>query len=328
MVRTKDVVLMATVSSFENIVQPGRHELKQFSELFAPVYRASSPEARRNAVAALSRCPTLPDAVARFIASQPIEIAALFLTRSPAIGDETLIAIARSHGAAHAKAIAARDNLSVKVVDALVSLHDGHASRRPAVAEVLAAAAPRTAPPAAIENTAVTATVSGEEALRQQLKSLIQRDTIARAEEDPDQRDATHDALLVRFARQRQARNFSRLLASVLGSSQWLTNRILIDVSGLQLATALVAMGMTEEDATFILRQFYPHLAAADGTGTAVDTLWRRLDAASCGDRLAAWIRADDYTQGKLDEAPPANANHSLPAARPVFGHARGQGRR
>jgi uncharacterized protein (DUF2336 family) len=324
MVRTKDVVLMATVSSFESIAQPGRHELRQFSELFAPVYRASSPEARRNAVAALSRCPTLPDAVARFIGSQPIDIAALFLTRSPAIADETLIAIARSHGAAHARAIAARDNLSVKVVDALVSLHDGHANRRPTTAEAPTA---RPAPAPALPAEPVM-TVSGEEALRQQLKALIQRDTIARAEEDPDQRDATHDALLVRFARQRQARNFSRLLSSILGSSQWLTNRILLDVSGLQLATALAAMGMAQEDATFILRQFYPHLSAADGEASQVDTLWRRLDPASCGDRLAAWIRADDYTQGKLEEAPAANANHDVVTARPVFGHARGVGRR
>ena len=97
MVRTKDVVLMATVSSFEVMGQPGRHELRQFAELFEPVFRASSLEARRNAVAALARCAVLPDAVSWFLASQPVELAAIFLTRSPAIDDNMLIAIARSH---------------------------------------------------------------------------------------------------------------------------------------------------------------------------------------------------------------------------------------
>jgi uncharacterized protein (DUF2336 family) len=320
MVRTKDVVLMATVSSYEGMGQPGRHELKQFSELFEPLYKASSPEARRNAVAALARAPMLPQAVALFVGSQPIEIAALFLTRSPAIDDETLIAIARHQGSAHARAIAARENLSVKVVDALVSLHQGNAGTR----------APVDMPPVAAAHPA-TPIESREEDVRRQLRSLVERETIASAEDSNEARAEMHSALLIRFARLRQVRDFSYLLSNMLGSSQWLSNRILLDISGLQLATALIALDIEASDGIFVLKQFYPHLEAISGNVGRAEALWHGLDADDCIDRLTAWIRADDYTQGKTPQQNAANANRpapALPAQRPSFGHMRGIARR
>jgi uncharacterized protein (DUF2336 family) len=320
MVRTKDVVLMATVSSFESMGQPGRHELRQFAELFEPVFKASSLEARRNAVAALARCVVLPQAVSWFLASQPIDLAAIFLTRSPAVDDNTLIAIARSHGAGHARAIAARENLSVKVVDALVSLHQGQELGRKTLA-------PETLRP---ESTVKSA--EREEQLRLQLKSLVYRDTVARAEEHPDNVEDVQQALLVRFARLCQARDFSQLLSNILGSSLWLTNRIMLDLSGLQLATALISINIQAEDGVFILKQFYPHLSASTADLSRAEMLWSGLDAGDCLERLDAWIRADDYTQGKrVDSEVGANANDAAPALpmiRPVFGHARGAGRR
>jgi uncharacterized protein (DUF2336 family) len=317
--RTKDVVLMATVSSFESMGQPGRHELRQFAELFEPVFKASSAEARRNAVAALSRCPMLPVAVSWFLGQQPIDIAAIFLTRSPAIDDDTLIAVARSRGAAHAKAIAARENLSVKVVDALVSLHQGQEMGR------------RLPAPDGAETGAAPVIAARGEQLRRELKSLVYRDTIVRAEQHPDNLEALQQALLVRFARLRQARDFSQVLSNVLGSSLWLTNRIMLDLSGLQLATALISINTPAEDGVFILGQFYPHLAVATGDAKRAESLWSGLDAGECRDRLGAWIRADDYTQGRQPDAEAANVNEAaapLPALRPAFGHARGTLRR
>jgi uncharacterized protein (DUF2336 family) len=255
--------------------------------------------------------------VALFIGSQPIEIAALFLTRSPAIDDETLIMIARRQGPAHARAIAARENLSVKVVDALVSLHQSHGgARMPAQAAPAAPAKSR---------------ADREEDLRQQLKALVERETIARAEDNADIRAEMHSALLIRFARLRQARDFSYLLSNMLGSSQWLSNRILLDVSGLQLATALIALDVEASDGVFVLKQFYPHLELVSGNIGRAEALWHGLDADDCIDRLTAWIRADDYTQGKAPEQNAANANlpaPALPANRPAFGHMRGIARR
>ena len=65
--RNKDVVLMATVTSFQALSFPGKWELRQFAELFQPLFAGSSMEARREAVAALSQCPNVPGAVALFI---------------------------------------------------------------------------------------------------------------------------------------------------------------------------------------------------------------------------------------------------------------------
>lgn len=322
--RMKDVVLMATVSSFENMAQPGRHEQKQFSELFEPVFKASRIEARRNAIAAISRCATVPEQVAWFIATQPIALAAIFITTSPAISDEMLIQIARTQGPLHAKAVAARENLSVKVVDALVSLHstlDKHRSEDKA--------APRDAESALIEEQGFV--VSREELLRQQLKALVHRDTLAREAEMPESVEDTRTSLLIRFARLKEGRSFSFALADALGSSRWLSERIMLDLSGQQLATALMALGLDEADACFMLTQFYPHLKETDGAASRAVALWSGLDPERCDDRMRAWLRADDYAEGRTPEdEQAANANDApaLPQTmeRPAFGRRRAVG--
>ncbi|RMI04537.1 hypothetical protein DA101_029465, partial [Sinorhizobium meliloti] len=83
--RLKDVVLMATVTGFESLRIPSRSDMKQFAELFEPLFLGSSNEARRQAAAALSQCPHVPEPVALLIGSMPISIAAAFLARATAI---------------------------------------------------------------------------------------------------------------------------------------------------------------------------------------------------------------------------------------------------
>lgn len=306
---------MATVTSFEAMAHPGRHELKQFAELFEPVFKASSPEARRNAVAALARCPVVPQSVAWFIACQPLPIAAIFHTRSPAIDDDTLIAVARTQGSGHARAIAARANLSVKVVDALVALHQGHDSDF------------RIANP---DYKDWPARPDRAEAVRQDLKTMVLRDTLAREAESEEAVEETRHALLVRFARLREIRRFSLALAELLGASHWLSDRILLDLSGVQLASALVAMGTEPADGIFVLTQVYPHLAQEAGSASRAAAIWASIDETEAEDRVAAWIRADNLTQGVKDEpALPANHNPEPDGRiaigdRPAYAHARG----
>lgn len=110
--RKKDVVLMATVTNFENVPLPSKTDLRQFAELFMPLFNASTDEAKREAIAALSQHPNVPSAVAFFIACQPISLAAPFLIASKCLDDDTLITIARTQGAAHARAIVRREDLS------------------------------------------------------------------------------------------------------------------------------------------------------------------------------------------------------------------------
>lgn len=323
--RMKDVVLMATVSTFESMPQPGRHELKQFSELFEPVFKASGLEARRNAIAALSRCHTLPEQVAWFIATQPIAMAAIFITTSPALSDAMLIELARTQGPAYARAVAARDNLSVKVVDALVSLHTALEKH---VAED--AVPPRDREAALLEEQGFALT--REEQVRQQLKALVQRDTISRAADTPESLEDMSINLLVRFARLREARNFSHALADALGSSRWLSERIMLDLSGQQLATALVALGADPADGQFMLAQLYPHLAASVDGKSRARILWEGLDPERCDERMLAWLRADDEAEGRTPMAAAANANdeaeHVASVERPAFGRRRAAGAR
>lgn len=327
-IRKRDVVLMATVTSFEALSTPTRIELKQFAELFRPLYEQSSHEARRQAVAALSRLETLPQAVCFFVGSQPINIAAIFLSQSPAISDATLIDIARSQGEPHARAIATRANLSPIVVDALAALHDGSSYRRnvkPAEAERDGAdASPQASTETSPQKSPETSTLSApsetahkasstrtgnstpelarlarEEALRNELRQLV----AAKAPEEARPAvmlraaDEMAQALMSRFARARQMPLFARVLTDALDASSGLSERILLDVSGLQLASTLIALGLRPADTRQILTAIYPHLAQiVDGRNRAFQ-LVRSLDPADCVARVIAWRRADIYTR-------------------------------
>jgi uncharacterized protein (DUF2336 family) len=305
--RRKDVVLIATVTSFESLSRPSRSELRQFAELFSPLFTASSEEARRHAVAALSQSDSVPPAVAFFIASQPIAIAAPFLAASPCLDDNTLITIARSQGAAHAKAIVLRENLSPKVIDALVSLrHDRPAS--PTTSEPEQTSDRREPAPQHVVTVADEERLWREEQLRQRIKALAAH--VHRTEDDRlGLRTLTpvQEALLVRFARNREGGMFAATLADGLTASRWLAERILLDISGQQLATTLKALGMDEADALFVLLRFYPHLGNRTNGISRGQFLWNVLEPEECGRRVEAWRRADSYTARESEFSPAAN---------------------
>ncbi|MGV8936054.1 MAG: hypothetical protein ACOH2J_02965 [Allorhizobium sp.] len=378
--RKKDVVLMATVSSFESVEHPTKSELRQFAELFMPLFQASTDEAKRQAVAALSQSTQVPPAVAIFIASQPIAVAAPFLIASPCLTDELLIMIARSQGAAHARAIVRREALSPTMIDALVGLRQASlpekparekAPRRPqpphaalavsaaptapdvaaAAVSVAAspmpaaqiepaapglpvapvAAAPANATPKASEERdgqravfdgaiiapseqpAVANTLqSREEALRLQIKQLaahIVRPPVDRL----GLRTLTpiQAALLVRFARAREAGHFATTLADSLSSSRWLSERVMLDISGRQLALTLTGLGMEIEDAEFVLCRLYGHLAQDSDGASRAAVLLSSLDPVDCEERIESWRRADSYTYqtGDTADAPAGREN-------------------
>jgi uncharacterized protein (DUF2336 family) len=297
--RKKDVVLMATVTSFEGLPHPSRSELRQFAELFAPLFNASSEEARRQAVAALSQSRNVPPAAAFFIASQPIAVAAPFLISSPCLSNEALITIARSQGIDHAHAIARRESLSPIVVDALVGLRYDQNARRADSTDKQAAAEPpavEVAAPSAGE----TERQSREDQLRRRIKLLAGH--VERAENDRlglRNISTIQAALLVRFARSREAGLFAGVLADALSASRWLSERIMLDISGQQLATTLKGLGLETSDALFVLTRFYGHLEEAGAGESRAETLWASLDTEDCGERVEAWRRADGYTYGQ-----------------------------
>lgn len=313
--RNKDVVLMATVTSFQALSFPGKSELRQFAELFQPLFAGSSMEARREAVAALSRSPNLPLSVAAFIASQPISIAAPFLASSPALSDDMLIMIARTQGADHARAIVKRERLSPTVIDALVSLRHALPPRpeKAKVEETKVEPLQKTAPSsfdkvmadlemsdlsgAVAPQKTVPEPVAREEALRQTIKRMAYQQRPPR-EDRLGRRQATpvQTALLVRFARAHDGGFFATTLADILSSSRWLAERILLDISGRQLATTLAGVAMEDRDAVFILEHIYPHLARRENDASRAETLLFGMDPDQAEARIDSWIRADRYT--------------------------------
>lgn len=299
---------MATITSFEGMGHPSKSELRQFAELFTPVFQASSEEAKRQAVAALSQCPVVPQAVALFIGCQPIAIAAPFLTSSQAIEDDTLITIARTQGAAHARAIVSRPSLSPEVIDALVGLHQAEPDRGMTAPD----AQIDTPPPKA--DATETERLSREEALRLQIKQAARH--LARDDKDRlglRSLSETQEALLVRFARERDALQFATTLADALSSSHWLAERIMLDTSGQQLAVTLVSLGMGIADAVYSLERFYPHLTERHGSVSRAWLVLDGIDAEESQARVEAWRRADSYTYLPKDASAPR------PAA-PLFG--------
>lgn len=348
---------MATVTSFEALHYPSKNELRQFAELFTPLFHASTEEARRQAVAALSQCPNVPSAVAFFIASQPISIAAPFLVSSPCLTDDLLIMIARTQGSAHARAIVRREHLSPTVIDALVGLRHSEPAKAEATAGAPAAAGPVAAaaapaptsamqPPAGpvshqpatsgktgkTARTAKTAKASAPAAaLSSEPAQTADAPDLSAAEREEQLRDqirrlAAHitrptadrlglrtitpiqSALLVRFARNREGGAFATTLADILSSSRWLAERILLDLSGRQLATTLIGVGMEPAEAMYVLERLYPHLAKPATGATRAEQLWNALEPIECEERIETWRRADGYTYGRLRSANPAEA--------------------
>jgi uncharacterized protein (DUF2336 family) len=286
--RLKDVVLMATVTGFEGLRHPRRFDLKQFAELFEPLFAASSDEARRQAAAALSQCPHVPQSVALLIGNAPVSIAAIFLTRSTSISDATLMQIIRAQGPAHATAIARRENLSVHVVDALVE------RRQTASALVKTPEVPAAAEMRPSETASDAAKLLREEKLRSDIKALA-RSPKQDGPADPAIAPLSplHEALLVRFARSGEANLFAASLAAALSTSLELGEQILLDVSGQHLAIALTALGMRPRDTVFVLGALYPDLGERFGGATRGDALIASLTPETSLTRLQSWLRME-----------------------------------
>ncbi|MCY0094419.1 hypothetical protein [Hoeflea ulvae] len=111
-------------------------------------------------------------------------------------------------------------------------------------------------------------------------------------------------AKLARYATSDQASWFATALADAMGSSFALAERIMMDLSGRQLATALIGLGAPETTIKSALESFFPHMAQPSKRHTLATDLIEELDSESCAARLAAWQRADDYTNGASQHVP------------------------
>ncbi|WP_201723522.1 MULTISPECIES: DUF2336 domain-containing protein [unclassified Ensifer] len=299
---------MATVTGFESLRLPRKSDMKQFAELFEPLFLGSSNEARRQAAAALSQCQQIPEAVAVLIGGMPIAIAAIFLTRSKAISDRTLIAIIRERGPEYAAAIARRPNLSPLVVDALVEHHNP-----PGLAARNSAANPAAAEQTNLEAEAASLRTAREEALRREIKALAgARSHNAAPAASSEAITEVHAALLVRFARSGEIILFSRVLGQALGTKDAHVESILLDISGQRLATSLVALDVDATDAGFVLQALYPHLGEPFGETSHAAALIGAMNRTACRKQLDAWFDAE------AEEAAPTARHEAYFAENPA----------
>jgi len=109
---------------------------------------------------------------------------------------------------------------------------------------------------------------------------------------------------LARYAKPDQASWFATALADAMQSSYALAERIMMDISGRQLATALIAMGVPEATIRASLESFFPHLGQPSTQKTLATDLIAGLDREACAARLDAWQRADSYTHGGATHVP------------------------
>lgn len=109
---------------------------------------------------------------------------------------------------------------------------------------------------------------------------------------------------LARYAQRDQENWFATALADAMETSFALAERIMMDVSGRQLATALIGLGVPETTIKSALESFFPHLAQPSAKHTLATDLIGELDSVACTARLEAWQRADNYTSGGSAHVP------------------------
>ena len=339
--RRKDAVLMAAISGLECLDHPTRQDLARFSRLFLPLYRTASPEARRTASATLSRLPRVPDDVAEMLINEPIAVAAPFIVHYPLLNEASLTRAVMRHGAPHARAAARRSDLSPQAIAKLQELRDpsvdGLLVLRGLIPDssATAPAQPLSRPVSGTRPVVDAPPLDPSEHLREKLRAMV---TASRAEKAAGSKssappaaastgtsatpgfsnDASKSATtaarkrvgdvrlaqLARHAKTDQESWFATALADAMGASFALAERIMMDLSGRQLATALIGLGAPESTIKSALESFFPHLARPSERHTLATDLIEELDSESCAARLQAWQRADSYTNGAATHVP------------------------
>jgi uncharacterized protein (DUF2336 family) len=352
--RKKDVVLMAAVSSFESLTRPCREDYVRFSALFPNLFQNASQEARRTAAAALSRLEFVPAEIVEMLVNQPVEIAAPFISHYDALPESCLARAIARHGAGHARATARRAHISHAALVALWGLRDPSVDRAlklrgltvdsvfgaeieiPALDALEAMASNRVPPLARLDE--LNGTDAASEGLRDVLRRMVAPDAPALADDRPrpaahhmsDLRDAFRDYgpdsvrigldrkahldRMARFAANGNPDWFATALADAMGSGVSLAERIMLDLSGRQLATAMLALGAQRDVIVTALETYFPHLATViAGRSRALGEL-EALDRDACVARLGAWQRADAYSRHMSDPATDQATDHAEPS--------------
>mgnify|MGYP000849066408 CR=1 FL=1 len=133
-----DDLLGAAIAAFASITRPGRHDAHQLEDLAFPLLERATMRGKRQAASALAQIEDAPRRLVLSLASEPVEISAPILLRSPVLRSEDLVDIIGKNGLAHARAIARRQSDDALLKGVLRSFTDPVIDRLLALQENLA----------------------------------------------------------------------------------------------------------------------------------------------------------------------------------------------
>ncbi len=304
----KDAALLAAIAGFEALAHPTSRDQRQFSNLFLGLFPYVKDETRRIAAAALSRLVHLPDCIAGHIADQPVRVAAPFLAFSSCVNDRLLLRAVARHGVPHARAISRRKSLSPALISALTALEDPAIERSLRVRGAIAGESSRDG------HGHAAAQQRSEENLRHRIKDMARNHLrMDQALGDRKQRGVLGE-LLAKQARSRNPIRFAECLALALRTNRKLSDRILLDPSGRQLAMALQTLEIAELHALSILEGMFPHLARTSENMRHSRLLLQSCDAVESARKVDAWRRANE--ESRKPELQPLTVDTATRSAR------------
>ncbi len=159
---------------------------------------------------------------------------------------------------------------------------------------------------------------AAEEHLRQTLRHLVQGDLTPQEAISVEKQQAHNDPLLSvivmpihegeiahrrhisvmeKHVHNNRLEYFTTALADALGSSIELSERIMSDMSGIQLAITFSAILAPQEFCIKALNKFFPHVSAMEGTSHGADDMLERLQHGTSVNRVMTWLKADILTR-------------------------------
>ncbi|WP_136658593.1 hypothetical protein [Nitratireductor sp. XY-223] len=310
----KDAALLAAISGFEALKHPTSQDLRQFSNLFAGLFELTREDTRRTAAAALSKIRHLPQDVVLKVADQPIRISAPFLAISPCLNDQLLLQILARNDIVHARAISRRETLSPLLISALSSLDDAAVSRSLRLRH-----AAKDGAATGLMASREAARRYNEDVLRNRIKDLaLRRINTGQQHSGAEIQTGRPDLRkLIQAAEACLPVRFSQMLSRALCAQPSLAERIMLDLSGRQLAMALRALNMADEDIRRVLVAIFPQLRReVDGTQQA-SLLVEATDRKDSMERVMAWVRANPLaaSEQRVHYQPQTQSREERPAS-------------
>ena len=304
----KDAALLAAIAGFEALAHPTSRDQRQFSNLFLGLFPYVKDETRRIAAAALSRLVHLPECIAGHIADQPVRVAAPFLAFSSSVNDRMLLRAVARHGVPHARAISRRKTLSPTLISALAALED------PAVERSLRVRGAMALETGGSDSSEAAERLRNEETLRHAIKDMARDHSAKGQTRDGANERGVLGQLLAKQAQSRNPMGFAQCLTLALRTNQSLSDRILLDPSGRQLAMALQTLEIGELHALSILEGMFPHLSRISEGTRHSRLLLQSCDARESTRKVDAWRRANE--ESRTPELQPLTVDTAIRAAR------------